>query len=42
MIPYLRRKKFGEGLLNGTITISQIIANHAKVNFLRESNVMKK
>jgi len=32
MIPYLGENKFGEGLLNGTIAVSQTIANHARVN----------
>jgi uncharacterized protein len=31
MIPYLKQDKFGEGLLNGTVAISQIIAKDAGV-----------
>ena len=31
MLPYLKNNKFGEGLLNGTIAICQIIAKHAGV-----------
>jgi uncharacterized protein len=31
MIPYLRKNRFGEGLLNGTLAISQIIAKDAGV-----------
>ena len=29
MIPYLKKNRFGEGLLNGTRAISQVIAKHA-------------
>jgi uncharacterized protein len=31
MIPYLKKDKFGEGLLNGTAAVSQIIAKDAGV-----------
>ena len=31
MIPYLRKNQFGEGLLNGTLAVSQIIAKDAGV-----------
>ena len=31
MIPYLKMDKFGEGLLNGTMAISQIIAKDAGI-----------
>ncbi len=31
MTPYLKQNKYGEGLLNGTMAVSQIIANDARV-----------
>ena len=31
MIPYLKENKYGEGLLNGTLAVAQVIAKHAGV-----------
>jgi uncharacterized protein len=31
MIPYLKEDKFGEGLLNGTLAVAQVIAKHSGV-----------
>jgi uncharacterized protein len=37
MIPYLKKNNFDEGLLNGTLAISQIIAKDAGVTLTGES-----
>jgi uncharacterized protein len=31
MIPYLKQNKYGEGLLNGTLAVAQVISKHAGV-----------
>lgn len=31
MVPYLKKDQFGEGLLNGTLAVSQVIAKHSNV-----------
>jgi uncharacterized protein len=37
MIPYFKKDEFGEGLLNGTLAIAQVIAKHAGVQLTGES-----
>jgi uncharacterized protein len=39
MIPYLKKDQFGEGLLNGTMAVSQIIARDAGVQLTGQSQV---
>jgi uncharacterized protein len=37
MIPYLRKDQFGEGLLNGTLAVAQIIAKHSGIQLTGEA-----
>ena len=39
MIPYLSRNKFGEGLLNGTLAVSQVISKHAGVKLTGQTPI---
>jgi uncharacterized protein len=39
MTPYLKQNKFGEGLLNGTVAVSQIIAKDARVNLTGQAPI---
>ncbi len=41
MIPYLKENNFGEGLLNGTITVAQIIAKDSGVQLTGQMPVKK-
>lgn len=36
MIPYLKENKYGEGMLNGTLAVAQIIAKHSNVKLTGE------
>jgi uncharacterized protein len=39
VLPYFRSEKYGEGLLNGTLAVSQILANEAGVTLTGQSQV---
>jgi uncharacterized protein len=42
MIPYLRKDQFGEGILNGTLAIAQVIAKNAGVQLTGTSAVPRR
>ncbi len=39
MIPYLKQNKYGEGLLNGTIAVAQVISKHSGVTLTGQLQV---
>jgi uncharacterized protein len=41
MIPYLKQDRFGEGILNGTLAIADIIAEDAKVGLTGQMPVKR-
>ena len=39
MIPYLKQDKYGEGLLNGTLAVAQVISKHSGIELLGQMPV---